>query len=79
MPPTLRALHDPPAAEPRIHWKGLKRFRFRQAATVVPIQEHETLSRRALALVPQAWTNLASHARLHKVVFDRGFWDGVDL
>jgi hypothetical protein len=47
------------------------------AATVVPIQEHETLSLRAL--VTQARANLAGHARLHKVVFDRGFWDGVDL
>jgi hypothetical protein len=47
------------------------------AATVVPIQEHETLSLRAL--VTQARTNLAGHARLHKVVFDRGFLDGPDL
>jgi hypothetical protein len=47
------------------------------AATVVPIQEHETLSLRAL--VTQARTNLAGHARLHQVVFDRGFLDGVDL
>jgi hypothetical protein len=47
------------------------------AATVVPIQAHETLSLRAL--VTQARTNLAGHARLHKVVFDRGFVDGVDL
>src|SRR5215211_467212 len=47
------------------------------AATVVPIQEHETLSLRAL--VTQARTNLSGHARLHKVVFDRGFLDGVDL
>jgi hypothetical protein len=47
------------------------------AATVVPIQEHETLSLRAL--VTQARTNLAGHARLHKVVFDKGFLDGVDL
>ena len=31
------------------------------------------------ALVTQARTNLAGHARLHKVVFDRGFLDGVDL
>jgi uncharacterized RmlC-like cupin family protein len=30
-------------------------------------------------LIPQARTNLAGHVRLHKVVFDRGFWDGVDL
>ena len=47
------------------------------AAMVVPIQEHETLSLRAL--VTQARTNLAGHARLHKVIFDRGFLDGVDL
>jgi Transposase DDE domain len=47
------------------------------AATVVLIQEHETLSLRAL--VTQARTNLAGHARLHKVVFDRGFLDGADL
>jgi hypothetical protein len=47
------------------------------AATVVPIQAHETLSLRAL--VTQARTNLASHARLHKVVVDRGFLDGGDL
>jgi Transposase DDE domain len=47
------------------------------AATVVPIQEHETLSLRAL--VTQARTNLAGHARLHKVVFDKGCLDGVDL
>ena len=47
------------------------------AATVVPIQEHETLSLRAL--VTRARTNLAGHARLHKVVFDRGFLDGSDL
>jgi hypothetical protein len=47
------------------------------AAAVVPIQEHETLSLRAL--VTQARTNLSGHARLHKVVFDRGFLDGVDL
>jgi hypothetical protein len=44
---------------------------------VVLIQEHETLSLRAL--VTQARTNLAGHARLHKVVFDRGFLDGADL
>jgi Transposase DDE domain len=47
------------------------------AARVVPIQEHETLSLRAL--VTQARTNLAGHARLHKVVFDKGFLDGSDL
>ena len=47
------------------------------AAKVVPIQEHATLSLRAL--VTQARTNVAGHARLHKVVFDKGFFDGVDL
>jgi hypothetical protein len=47
------------------------------AAQVVPIQEHETLCLRAL--VTQARTNLAGHARLQKVVFDKGFLDGVDL
>jgi hypothetical protein len=47
------------------------------AGTVVPIHEHEVLSMRAL--VTQARTNLAGYARLHKVVFDKGFLDGVDL
>ena len=47
------------------------------AGKVVPIHEHEVLSMRAL--VTQARTNVAGHARLHKVVFDRGFLDGVDL
>jgi hypothetical protein len=47
------------------------------AATVGPIQEHETLSLRAL--VTQARTNLAGSAHLHKVGFDKGFLDGVDL
>jgi hypothetical protein len=47
------------------------------AGKVVPIHEHEVLSMRAL--VTQARTNLAGAARLHKVVFDRGFLDGVDL
>ena len=47
------------------------------AATVDPIQEHETLSLRALTT--QARTNLASPAHLHKVVFDKRFWDGMDL
>jgi hypothetical protein len=44
---------------------------------VVPIHDHEVLSMRAL--VTQARMNLAGDARLHKVVFDRGFLDGVDL
>ena len=47
------------------------------AATVVPIQEHETLSLRAL--ITQARTHLAGPVRLHKVVFDKGFLDGVDV
>jgi hypothetical protein len=47
------------------------------AATVVPIQEHETLSLRAL--VTQARTHLAGHARRHKVVVDTGVGAGVDL
>jgi Transposase DDE domain len=47
------------------------------AGKVVPIHEQEVLSMRAL--VTQARTNLAGHARLHKVVFARGFLDGVDL
>ena len=47
------------------------------AVKVVPIQEHETLSLRAL--VTQARTNLAGHARLHKVVFARGLLAGTDL
>jgi hypothetical protein len=47
------------------------------AGQVVPIQEHEVLSMRAL--VTQARTNLAGSARLHNVVVDRGFGDGPDL
>jgi hypothetical protein len=47
------------------------------AITVVPIREPEVLSMRAL--VTQARTNLAGFARLQKLVFDRGFWDGADL
>ncbi len=54
------------------------------AATKIPlavkvgkIQEHETHWTRAL--VTQARANLAGAARLHKVVFDRGFLDGTDL
>jgi hypothetical protein len=46
------------------------------AGQVVPINEHEVLSRRAL--VTQARTHLAGSARLHKVVVDRGFLDGPD-
>ena len=47
------------------------------AVKVVPLQEHETLSLRAL--VTQARTNLAGHARRHKVVFARGLLAGTDL
>jgi Transposase DDE domain len=47
------------------------------AAQVVPIHEHEVLS--MWALVTQARTNLAGHALLRKVVFDKAFLDGVDL
>jgi hypothetical protein len=47
------------------------------AGQVVPIHEHEVLSMRAL--VTPARTNLTGHACLHKVVFDKGFVDGVDL
>jgi hypothetical protein len=46
-------------------------------AKVVPIQEHAPRSLRAL--VTQTRTNLAGHTRLHKVVVDRGFWEGGDL
>lgn len=47
------------------------------AVKVVKIHEHEGLYLRAL--VTQARTNLAGDARLHKVVFDRGFLAGTDL
>jgi hypothetical protein len=47
------------------------------AATVVPSQEHETLSLRAV--VTPARTHLSGDARLHKVVFDRGVLDGGDV
>jgi hypothetical protein len=54
------------------------------AATKIPlavkvgqIQEHESHWTRAL--VTQARINLTGAARLHKVVFDRGFLDGTDL
>jgi hypothetical protein len=47
------------------------------AVKVVPIQEPEILSWRAL--VTQAQTNLGRHACRHTVVCDRGFWDGTDL
>jgi hypothetical protein len=47
------------------------------AGKVVPIHEPEGRSRRAL--VTQARTNVAGHARLHKVVVERGLLDGVNL
>jgi hypothetical protein len=47
------------------------------AVKVGQIQEHETHWTRAL--VTQARANLAGHARLQKVVFDKGFLDGTDL
>jgi hypothetical protein len=47
------------------------------AVKVVKIQEHEALWTRAL--VTQARMNLAGAARLHKVVFDKGFLAGTDL
>jgi hypothetical protein len=54
------------------------------AATKIPlavkvgkIEEHETHWTRAL--VTQARANLVGAARLHKVVFDKGFLDGTDL
>jgi hypothetical protein len=47
------------------------------AAQVVPIQAHETRSWRAL--VPQARTHRAGHARRHTVVCEKGVLAGVDL
>jgi Transposase DDE domain len=47
------------------------------AVKVGPIQEHEALWARAL--VTQARMNVAGYARLHKVVFDKGFLDGPTL
>ncbi|HKF22672.1 MAG TPA: transposase, partial [Candidatus Angelobacter sp.] len=47
------------------------------AAKVVKIQDHEALFTRAL--VTQARTNLADHACLRRMLFDRGFLDGADL
>ncbi len=43
----------------------------------VLVNEYEVLSMRTI--VRQARTNLGGHARLHKVVCDQGFWDGVEL
>jgi Transposase DDE domain len=47
------------------------------AVKVVQIQDHEALWTRAL--VTHARANLAGYARLHKVVFDKGFLAGTDL
>jgi hypothetical protein len=47
------------------------------AVKVGQIQEHATHWTRAL--VTQARAHVAGAARLHKVVCDRGFWDGTDL
>jgi Transposase DDE domain len=47
------------------------------AVKVGQIQEHEALWTRAL--VTQARLNLQGEARLHKVIFDKGFWDGTTL
>jgi hypothetical protein len=63
---------------------GWKVFLLIEAVTKIPlavkvgqIQEHEALWTRAL--VTQARANLAGYARLAKVVFDKGFWDGPTL
>jgi hypothetical protein len=63
---------------------GWNVFLLIDAATKIPlavkvgqIQEHEALWARAL--VTQARMNLAGDARLHKVVFDKGFLDGPTL
>jgi hypothetical protein len=63
---------------------GWKVFLLIDAATKIPLavkvgqmQEHEALWARAL--ITQARMNLAGYARLHKVVFDRGFLDGTTL
>src|SRR5262245_40752869 len=47
------------------------------AVKVGPMQEHEALWARAL--VTQARMHLAGYARLAKVVFAKGFWDGPTL
>jgi DDE family transposase len=63
---------------------GWNVFLLIDAATKIPlavkvgqIQEHEALWTRAL--VTQARLNLQGSARLHKVVFDKGFLDGMTL
>jgi Transposase DDE domain len=47
------------------------------AVKVGQIQEHEALWTRALVI--QARLNLQGYARLHKVIFDKGFLDGPTL
>jgi hypothetical protein len=63
---------------------GWKVFLLIDAATKIPLavnvgqmQEHEALWARAL--VTQARLNLGNDARLHKMVFDKGFLDGTTL
>jgi hypothetical protein len=62
-------------------WKLLVMIELRTkiplAAKVVKIQDHEATFTREL--VTQARANLGCHARLRRVVFDRGFLDGADL
>ena len=62
-------------------WKVLllidARTKIPLAVKVGQIDEHET--HWTLALVTQARANLAGCARLHTVVFDKGFLDGTDL
>jgi hypothetical protein len=62
-------------------WQGLL---LSDAATKIPLavnvgqmQDREALWARALST--QARMHLAGAARLHKVVFDQGFWDGTTL
>jgi hypothetical protein len=62
-------------------WKRLMMIEVRTtiplAAKVVQLQDHEASFTREL--VSQAQTNLTRHARLRRVVFDRGCLDGADL
>jgi hypothetical protein len=53
------------------------RTKIPRAAQVVQIQDHEALFTRHL--VTQARTNLADHACLRRMLFDRAFLDGADL
>jgi hypothetical protein len=63
---------------------GWKVLLLLDAATKIPLavkvgqsDEHEALWTRAL--VTQARLNLQGYARRHKVIFDKGFWDGPTL